>query len=276
MQAESWRSGITCRIAGAMAIISSEASCFFVALISIDRCVNIRYPYSQRKLRKKSSRVIVAFLWIISFALGVSPSVLSGENPKIYENSQVCVGLPLALIERFVKEENIVTEKIWLINETVPYWYHLDKITAVKFESLGQVTGMYYASAMFLGLNGICFIIIMLFYVLIVRSSIKSAKRAGSELAKNKEIKLTANVAAILITFFFCWVPVDVLGILVQSGAVNLHPSMFAWSVAVVLPINSTINPYLYTISVLIIDWLKQREKEIEKKAKNEKDLPRP
>ena len=41
MQAEAWRSGITCRIAGTISIRSSEASVFFVTLISIDRFICI-------------------------------------------------------------------------------------------------------------------------------------------------------------------------------------------------------------------------------------------
>ena len=45
MQAEKWRSGITCRIAGTLGILSSEASVFFVTLISTDRFMSIRFPY---------------------------------------------------------------------------------------------------------------------------------------------------------------------------------------------------------------------------------------
>ncbi len=50
MHADTWRTGITCKVAGAFSIISSEASVFFVMLISIDRFICIRFPYSTRKL----------------------------------------------------------------------------------------------------------------------------------------------------------------------------------------------------------------------------------
>ena len=89
MQAETWRSGITCRIGGALSIISSEASVFFVTLISIDRFIHIRYPFSQRKLGKTSSVVIVALLWTISFILGIVPSSLAGRNYKFYDNPRM-------------------------------------------------------------------------------------------------------------------------------------------------------------------------------------------
>ena len=101
MQAESWRSGITCKIAGTISIVSSEASVFFLTLISIDRFINIKYPYSDRKLRKKSSAVLASVLWLTSLTLGILPSSFGGNNAYIafYDNSHVCIGLPLALIK---------------------------------------------------------------------------------------------------------------------------------------------------------------------------------
>ena len=55
MQSEMWRTSATCRITGAISIISSEASVFFVTLISIDRFICIRFPFSKHKLNKKIS-----------------------------------------------------------------------------------------------------------------------------------------------------------------------------------------------------------------------------
>ena len=52
MQSEAWRSGIICKIAGALSIISSEASVFFVTIISIDRFISIRFPFSTKKNRE--------------------------------------------------------------------------------------------------------------------------------------------------------------------------------------------------------------------------------
>ena len=96
MQAEAWRSGITCRIAGAISIVSSQASVFFVTLISIDRFVSIKYHKSRRKLGQKSSAVVAGMLWIMALLLGIVPSSLAGKNDLFYDNSHVCIGLPLS------------------------------------------------------------------------------------------------------------------------------------------------------------------------------------
>ena len=50
------------------------------------------------------------------------------------------------------------------------------------------------------------------------------------------------------------------LGILVQTGVVILPSKVFAWCVTVILPINSAVNPYLYTIAGIISNRRKQAQ----------------
>jgi hypothetical protein len=103
LRAERWRTGITCRIAGALAIISSEPSVFFVTLISIDRFFGVIYPRSCMKLGRLSVKITIAILWAFAIALGTVPSSLAGRNSLFYDNSHVCIGLPLALYETYTK-----------------------------------------------------------------------------------------------------------------------------------------------------------------------------
>ena len=245
MNAETWRTGITCRIAGAVSIISSEASVFFVTLISIDRFINIRFPYSRRKLNRKSATVNVILLWLMSLVMAIIPSVLAGNNDKFYDNSHVCIGLPLAKLGKFTKD--VSTE--WTKSDIGNYRY---RKWVVSSEYIGLVPGLYYSSAVFLGVNGISYFIILLCYVEIVRFVFKSSKRAGLNKDMKEQIRMTIKVAAIVLTDFACWSPIIVLGILVQTNVVVLPSSVFAWCVTVILPINSAINPYLYTIGGII------------------------
>ena len=245
MQAETWRSGITCRIAGTISILSSEASVFFVTLISIDRFINIRNPFSRFILRKKSSTVVVLLLWITALALGIVPSSLAGINDRFYDNSHVCIGLPLSKLHAY---ETVV----------IPKWIEIcgeDNLCyskqAVESKYLGEFHGMVFASVMFLGLNFICYLVILMCYIEIVRAYFTSSKSAGLQSEMKKQIRLTGNVTAIVLTDFACWFPIIILGILVQAGVLTLPPSVFAWCVTFVLPINSAINPYLYTIAAI-------------------------
>ena len=255
MFAEAWRSGITCRIAGTISILSSEASVFFVTLLSIDRFICIKYPLSRRKVSKTLSVIIVILLWIIALALGVVPSVLAGKSDIFYDNSHVCIGLPLSKLRIYkIHRHGKIPVKT---EDNILYWKQ-----HVESYFVGEINGMIFASVMFIGLNFICYLCILLCYVEIVRAVYKSSQRAGLNREMKEQIRLTSKVAAIVLTDFLCWFPIIILGILVQAGALTLSASAFAWCVTFALPVNSAINPYLYTISGVISN---RRKKTTEK-----------
>ena len=252
MQAETWRSGLTCRIAGTISIISSEASVFFVTIISIDRFVSTKYHNSRCKLRKMSSVVVAIVLWTIALVLGIIPSTLAGNNDKFYDNSHVCIGLPLSKLKVYKTTES----EEWSFicpDDNICYWKQ-----PIQSQYLGEVNGMVFASVMFLGLNFLCYLVILACYIEIIWTVFKSSKRAGLNPDMKEQIRLTAKVAAIVITDFACWFPIIIIGILVQAGVLTLPPDVFAWCVTFVLPINSAINPYLYTIAAIINSRLKK------------------
>ena len=115
-----------------------------------------------------------------------------------------------------------------------------------------------FESVMFLGLNFICYLVVLVCYVEIIRTFCKSSKRAGRNPKMKEQIRLTSRVLAIVFTDFACWFPIIVIGILVQVGVLTLPPGVFAWCVTFVLPINSAINPYLYTIVSVVSERRKQ------------------
>ena len=254
MQAEAWRSGITCRIAGTISIISSEASVFFVTLSSIDRFVSIKYHNSRRKLKQMSSAIVVIALWIMAFVLGIVPSSLAGTNDLIYDNSHVCIGLPLSKLQIYDTEESEEWTSVCADGD-ICYWKQL-----IQSQYAGEINGMVFASVMFLGLNFICYLVILACYVEIIRTVFKSSKRAGLNPEIKEQVRLTAKVAAIVLTDFACWFPIIIIGILVQAGVLTLPPGAFAWCVTFILPINSAINPYLYTIAAIINSRLKRAQ----------------
>ena len=256
MQSEAWRSGITCRIAGALSIISSEASVFFVTIISIDRFISITFPFSTKRIGKRLAGVIAIFTWIFSFLLGSIPSGLSGVKFKFYDNSHVCIGLPLTLTKTY-KTNNIFNLKLVDVDGYLQMPYFQDTFIT-RYDS--STHGLFFSTAIFLGLNSICYLIILGCYIEIVRAVRKSSKRAGRSHEMQQQIKLTTKVTAIVATDFCCWFPVIILGILVQLRVITLPPSVYAWCVTFVLPINSAINPYLYTITEIVSEKRRKRK----------------
>ena len=190
-------------------------------------------------------------VWIAALTMGVTPSVLADYlGRKLYENSHVCIGLPLTRgVTYRIREEsfNIYLDgKIW-------YTQTINFTTAQ-----GQTEGLFYSIALFFGLNGICFLTIVACYICIFYTVYASGKKVGRQLEMRKQLKLSAKVSAIVATDFCCWFPIIVIGILGRTGAVAIHPGAFAWLVTFVLPINSAIYPFLYTLATVISSCTKQ------------------
>ena len=248
MNAEEWRSGLICRIASTLAFTSSEASVFFVTLISIDRYINIKFPYSVHKLRIKSTKWSSFIVWAISLPLGLFASISAGKDPAFYDNSHVCIGLPLAQLVRF--DTNITSVEAgvkWVGGYSYPDYETVNVVTNEH-----RSPGLYFSVAIFIVLNILCFLLILSCYIVIIKTVSQTSKKASRKREMSEEIQMTVKVAAIVLTDFFCWFPICLIGALVQAGVVAIPPNTFAWIVTFVLPINSAINPFMYTIGTLI------------------------
>ena len=255
MNAEEWRSGPTCRIAGTLAFTSSEASVFFVTLISIDRFINIMFPYTIHKLRIRSTRWFSAMVWAISITLGLCASLLAGRNSGFYDNSHVCIGLPLAQLVSFDTNVTSVSTGVEWSDNAFAHYTVYKTVNVVKTEY--RSPGVYFSVAVFIGLNMLCFLLILLCYIVIikhVKTVSQTSKAASRQRDMAEEIRMTVKVSAIVLTDFFCWFPICLISALVQAGVVSIPSDVFAWVVTFVLPINSAINPFMYTIGSLVSD----------------------
>ena len=272
INSETWRKSNLCRSAGAIAIISSEASVIFITLLSIDRFIGIRYPYTLHKLRIKSACLTILATWIFTLIIGVIASALAGVNGDFYDNSNVCIGLPFVqIIDHKYKERNISSSR----------WYErledsyaaVDTVHSAIPES--QSPRLYLSVALFLGFNLLCMLIIIFCYVVLVKKVSETSEDVGRSREMKEQIKLTTRVTAIVMTDVCCWLPITLMGILVQSSAVKLQPEVYAWTVMFVLPINSTINPLLYTYRTVIYEHWKKRRNNRKKQATQKLEMKR-
>ena len=234
-----WRHSMLCRVAGAFSVLSSEASAFFITLITIDRFLGIKYTFSKFRLGSKSARIIVTLLWMIALSISIAVFVLSKEDSDIYAVSEVCVGLPISRVHIYSKEETYLD-----LSE-------FDSETDVR---RGDRIGMFFSIALFTGLNLVCFFIIGYCYVAIFIYVKQTTKQSGRFRNLNEEIRMAIRMSLIVFTDFCCWVPIGILSILVQTGAVEVDPVAYAWIATFVLPINSSLNPILYTLASCLSD----------------------
>ena len=114
-------------------------------------------------------------------------------------------------------------------------------------------------------LNLICFIIITVCYVKIIRKTRKSTQESGQHdnTDRLKENKAVQNrVTLIIVTDFICWVPFILISSLHNAGHIDASTWYVPMAMAV-LPLNSVINPLIYDKALLEfivnkVRWVKE------------------
>ncbi len=248
--AESWQKSTLCRLAGALSVLSSEASAFLITLISMDRYLRIRfrYPFGKCRLSTRTAILLVAIQWAVALGFSIASFLLAGVRSDFYSVSEVCVGLPISKVK-------VYNSEAYVLNTT--YLYHNASLTLV--DSVSQNTHdlqdthynskvtMYLSIAMFTGLNLVCFSVVGFCYTAIFIEARKSSTRGATCSNRSKrELRSALRMSLLVLTDFSCWVPIGVLSILVQAGVVEVSPTAYAWIATFVLPINSALNPFLY------------------------------
>ena len=208
-----WRSGWSCQITGAISLLSSEASVMLIALISADRLKNIVFPFSGTRLTRKMAHTLCLVIWIVSFLVAF---------------------FPMFGIEYFNDPSR---------NHT----YYGKSVVCLPLQlSSDKTAGWEFSVSVFVGLNSFFFIFIIVAYLVIFinRCQVKS-KSANTK----RETGLAKRVFFIILTDCCCWLPIIVIGMRsVLETSFSTPGDLSVWIAVFALPVNSAINPFLYTL----------------------------
>ena len=249
---DAWRRSLLCRVAGALSILSSEASTIFIMLISIDRLLGVKYTFSKYRLRTRYVRFLTCLVWFVAFGISITSFAFSEIDSDFYSVSEVCVGLPISRKHTFIRSNKPVYIPATLYSYKVNW--KTDVLEVVKGKNNAS---MYFSIATFTGLNLLCFIIVGYCYVSIFVEARNTTKKSGRLSNTNEEIRMAIKIYLIVLTDFCCWVPIGILSILAQAGVVEIDPVAYAWIATFVLPINSSVNPLLYTLGSMLSSKVK-------------------
>ena len=229
-----WRSGFGCQITGALSMLSSEVSVLILTIITLDRLVCIVFPFRFKRLTYKAAVCSCMGVWLFGAVISVIP--ITGVNYfydesgsfGFYSRSAVC--LPLQL-------------------------------------SAGRPAGWEYAVTFFVGLNSISFMFILIAYITMFWT-VKRVSRAVRSTNLNKESAMAKRLVFIIMTDFCCWMPIIIINILSLTGNFyDPNKIAYVWIAVFVLPLNSSLNPILYTFST------KRTKRSLNRKRKNVTDL---
>lgn len=211
-----WRSGLGCQITGALSMLSSEVSVLILTMITLDRLICIVFPFRFKRLTYRAAVFGCIGVWIFGTVISLVPisgvHYFYGESGDVgfYSRSAVC--LPLQL-------------------------------------SAGREAGWEYSVAFFVGLNSISFIFILVAYISMFWT-VKRVSRAVRSTNLNKESALAKRFAFIVMTDFCCWMPIIIINILsLTENFYDPNKIAYVWIAVFALPLNSSLNPILYTFS---------------------------
>ncbi len=266
---EKWINGFLCKTASVLSTLSSEASVGLVTLIGLDRFLCISYPFGvNRGLGNTRMKICVSFCWLLSIIVAIVPVIVQNHFPEFYDISEVCIGIPIVRRKVTFESESFLQEITYGYHDGL-FFKHLNYDDSSKqgfvysvpqriSYSISTVSGHelanYVSIVVFIGLNLVCFIALAIFYIRIFQIAQESSNKTKSS-SKRQEVRMALKMSGVVLTDFVCWVPLALVCLFVQCGVLTVGPKVHAWAVGFILPINSSLNPFLYTLACVIAEY---------------------
>nr|XP_006815891.1 PREDICTED: relaxin receptor 1-like [Saccoglossus kowalevskii] len=207
-----WMTSWICSLSGVLSMLSSEASLFFLTAISVQRFLCITMPQRTIQITYRTGVVYMAVIWISATALAVFPLMLPSW-PHFYGQNGAC--FPLLIVKPFG-------------------------------------SGWQYQVFIFLGVNFVCFVFIIGAYIGMFWSIRRTRKAVNKDFTYQREgdMNFAKRFLFIIITNTLCWVPIMILTAIVLAD-VDITGEVYAWFTVLVVPVNSAIDPALYTLTTV-------------------------
>ena len=124
-----------------------------------------------------------------------------------------------------------------------------------------QFPGRRYAFALFIIVNFVLFLMIGAGQLSIYRA-IHNTPMAGRTQRRQQDMAIARRLFLIVFTDFCCWFPIGVMGLLAARGT-PIPDEVNVWAAIFVLPLNSALNPFLYTLNTVLERRRKEREQQL-------------
>ena len=195
-----------------MSFVSSEVSALVICFITLDRFLVLRFPFSRFHFQRRSAHVVCVLAWCIGMCLAVVPLLPVTSHWQFYRQKAICIPLP---------------------------------ITRSDF------AGRNYSFGVIVVLNLTLFLLIGVGQAFIFWSVRMNTMPAGVTTSKAKDMTVARRFFTVAMSDFFCWFPIGLLALLAARGTpvpgeVNVAMALL------MLPLNSAINPFLYTLNILL------------------------
>ncbi|KAI8508769.1 peptide receptor 1 [Branchiostoma belcheri] len=207
--AQEWKQSYSCHITGFFGMLSAEVTVLLLTYMSVERFLCVVFPYRESHPNVRQAGTVIAIIWVTGLTLAAMPFTSSTYFGNFYGSNGVC--FPLHLHE--------------------PYG-----------------AGWEYSAFVFLGINFTSLTIILCAYIGMFISIHRTRRSVKSPLSLLSDMSFAKRFFFIVLTDSLVWIPITVLKFLALTNA-PISGSMYAWIVIFILPINSAINPILYSLT---------------------------
>ncbi|XP_032660617.1 relaxin receptor 1-like [Chelonoidis abingdonii] len=208
--AQVWMASIQCQLVGSLAMLSSEVSVLLLTYMTLEKYLCIVFPFSHYGAGKKRTLSMLVIIWLLGFSLTLVPFWSKESFGDYYGRNGVCFPLQSDETER------------------------------------PGARG--YSTGIFLGLNLIAFVTIVFAYTSMFYSIRTTATKTAKRSVFSREVAIAKRFFFIVFTDALCWIPIFLLKLL-SLLQVEIPGTVTSWVVIFILPINSALNPILYTIT---------------------------
>lgn len=88
-----WRNSTICSLADFLSLVSSEVSALIMCLITLDRFLVLRFPFSRLHFGVVSAHMAAAVVWLLGLLLASVP--LEMPHWQFYSHTGICIPLPI-------------------------------------------------------------------------------------------------------------------------------------------------------------------------------------
>ncbi|XP_028838965.1 relaxin receptor 2a [Denticeps clupeoides] len=206
-----WMESPECRTIGFLAMLSTEVSVLLLTYLTLEKFLVIVFPFSHLRPGKLQTCLVLASIWVLGFVIAVVPLLNEDLFGNYYGRNGVCFPL------------------------------HSDR--------LEKPTAKGYSTGIFLGLNLVAFLVIVLSYSSMFYSIYKTGINATDLRSRlHRDVAVANRFFFIVFSDALCWIPIFLVKIL-SLLQVEIPDTINSWVVIFVLPINSALNPILYTLT---------------------------
>nr|KAG5710138.1 hypothetical protein BaRGS_006657 [Batillaria attramentaria] len=196
--------------------------------LSLARCVDrflvLRFPFRNLRFQKRSAHLACIVAWILGLLLAVCPLLPFTTHWEFYSQTGICIPLP---------------------------------ITRQEFP------GHVYSFGVMIVFNFILFVSIATGQVFIYLSIRANSMAAADTSKQSKDMTIARRLISVVVSDFLCWFPIGLLGMLTLTGTPIPGEVNVAMAI-VVLPVNSVLNPFLYTLNILLERRRRAREEHVQ------------